>query len=126
MAFTEAVGKPAAFADGMRNEPELGVLTWGVIVVVTCLILYLFERVLWLVVPGLLALVGYYCLQPLVQALVRAGLKHRTAGKVVTGVLFLVTCVGVFLLLSLATTRGAAWKTTATHYVQGGLNFVGR
>ncbi len=78
----------------MRNEPEPGILTWGVIIVVTCLILYLFERVLWLVVPGLLALVGYYCLQPLVQALVRAGLKHRTAGKVVTGLLFLVTVPG--------------------------------
>ena len=40
----------------MRNEPEPGILTWAVIIVVTCLILYLFERVLWLVVPGLLAI----------------------------------------------------------------------
>jgi len=110
----------------MRNEPEPGILTWGVIIVVTCLILYLFERVLWLVVPGLLALVGYYCLQPLVQALVRAGLKHRTAGKVVTGLLFLVTGLGVILLLSLATTRAAGWKAVTAHYVQGGLDFLGK
>jgi len=109
----------------MRYEEQPGVLSWGIIVVVTCLILYLFEKVLWLVIPGLLTLVGYYCLQPLVQALVRAGLKHRTAGRLVTGCLFLVTCLGVFLLFSVATSRGAAWKTTATHYVQGGLNFVG-
>jgi predicted PurR-regulated permease PerM len=126
MAFAQAVGKPAAFADGMRNEPEPGILTWGVIIVVTCLILYLFERILWLVVPGLLTLVGYYCLQPLVQALVRAGLKHRTAGKVVTGLLFLVTVLGVILLLSLATTRAAGWKAVTTHYVQGGLDFLGK
>jgi len=126
MAFTQAAGKPAAFADGMRNEPEPGILTWGVIIVVTCLILYLFERVLWLVVPGLLALVGYYCLQPLVQVLVRAGLKHRTAGKVVTGLLFLVTCLGVILLLYLATTRVAGWKAVTAHYVQGGLDFLGK
>ena len=110
----------------MRNEPEPGILTWAVIIVVTCLILYLFERVLWLVVPGLLALVGYYCLQPLVQALVRAGLKHRTAGKVVTGLLFLVTVLGVILLLSLATTRAAGWKAVTAHYVQGGLDFLGK
>ena len=110
----------------MRNEPEPGILTWGVIIVVTCLILYLFERVLWLVVPGLLALVGYYCLQPLVQTLVRAGLKHRTAGKVVTGLLFLVTGLGVILLLSLATTRAAGWKAVTAHYVQGGLDFLGK
>src|SRR5208282_6257861 len=126
MAFTVAVGKPAAFADDMKNEPESGILTWGVIIVVTCLILYLFERVLWLVVPGLLALVGYYCLQPLVQALVRAGLKHRTAGKVVTGLLFLVTALGVILLLSLAMTRAVGWKTVTAHYVQGGLDFLGK
>ena len=110
----------------MRNEPEPGILTWGVIIVVTCLILYLFERILWLVVPGLLALVGYYCLQPLVQALVRAGLKHRTAGKVVTGLLFLVTTLGVILLLSLATTRAAGWQAVTAHYVQGGLDFLGK
>ena len=110
----------------MRNEPEPAILTWGVIIVVTCLILYLFERILWLVVPGLLALVGYYCLQPLVQALVRAGLKHRTAGKVVTGLLFLVTVLGVILLISLATTRAAGWQAVTAHYVQGGLDFLGK
>jgi predicted PurR-regulated permease PerM len=126
MAFAQAVGKRAAFADGMRNKPEPGILTWGVIIVVTGLILYLFERILWLVVPGLLALVGYYCLQPLVQALVRAGLKHRTAGKVVTGLLFLVTVLGVILLLSLATTRAAGWQAVTAHYVQGGLDFLGK
>ena len=110
----------------MRQERQPGILTWGAVILVTCLILYLFEKVLWLVIPGLLALVGYYCLQPLVQTLVRAGLKHRTAGKVVTGALFLVTCLGVILLLSMATTRAAAWKSAATHYIQGGLNFVGK
>jgi predicted PurR-regulated permease PerM len=110
----------------MRPEPELGALTWGVIILVTCLILYLFERVLWLVVPGLLALVGYYCLQPLVQALVRAGLRHRTAGKVVTGLLFLVTVLGVILLLSVGATRAAGWKGATAHYVQGGLDFLGK
>jgi len=109
----------------MKHEPEPGVLTWGVIILVTCLILFLFERVLWLVVPGLLALVGYYCLQPLVQALVRAGLKHRTAGKVVTGLLFLVTVLAVGLLWSEAATRAANWKAAAARYVQGGLDFVG-
>jgi predicted PurR-regulated permease PerM len=94
--------------------------------VVTCLILYLFERILWLVVPGLLTLVGYYCLQPLLQALVRAGLQHRTAGKVVTGLLFLVMVLGVLLMFSLATTRAAGWNAVAAHYVQGGLDFLGK
>ena len=126
MAFTQAAGEPAAFADGMRNEPEPGILTWGVIILVTCLILYLFERVLWLVVPGFLALVGYYCLHPLVRALVRVGLRHRTAGKVVAGLLFLAIVLGLILLLSLATTRVAGWQAVTAHYVQGGLDFLGK
>jgi predicted PurR-regulated permease PerM len=99
-------------------------LTWGVIILVTCLSLYVFEWVIWLVVPGLLALVGYYCLQPLVQALVRAGLKHRTAGKVVTGLLFLVMILGVVSLFYLAATRAASWQAVTDHYVQGGLDFL--
>ena len=108
----------------MRNEPQPGVMTWCVIILITCLSLYLFEWVIWLVVPGLLALVGYYCLQPLVQALVRAGLKHRTAGKVVTGLLFLVTMLGVVLLFYVAATRAASWQAVTAHYVQGGLDFL--
>jgi predicted PurR-regulated permease PerM len=110
----------------MKYESQPGILTWGIVVVVTCLILYLFEKVLWLVIPGGLALAGYYCLQPLAQGLVRAGLRHRTAGKVVTGILLLVTCLGVFVLLSVAATRATEWKTAATHYIQGGLNFVAK
>jgi predicted PurR-regulated permease PerM len=108
----------------MRDEHQPGVLTWGVIIVVTCLVLYLFERVIWLVVPGLLALVSYYCLEPVVQALVRAGLRHQTAGKVVTGLLFLATVLGVVLFLSLAATRAAGWNAVTTHYVEGGLDFL--
>ena len=108
----------------MRNEHPPGVLTWGVIIVVTCLMLYVFQRVIWLVVPGLLTLVGYYCLQPLVQVLIRAGLRHRTAGKLVTGLLFLVTILGIVLLLSLAATRVTGWKAVTAHYVQGGLDFL--
>jgi predicted PurR-regulated permease PerM len=95
-----------------------------VIILVTCLSLYLFEWVIWLVVPALLALVGYYCLQPLVQMLVRAGLKHRAAGRVVTGLLFLAIVVGVVLLFYVAATRAATWEAVTAHYVQGGLDFL--
>jgi predicted PurR-regulated permease PerM len=108
----------------MKQEAQPGVLTWVVIIVLTCLALFVFQQVLWLVVPALLSLVGYYCLQPLVQGLVRAGLRHRTAAKVVAGLLFGVTVLAVVVALSLAVTRAAAWKTVAAHYVQGGLDFL--
>jgi predicted PurR-regulated permease PerM len=108
----------------MRTETRPGILTWLVIIGVTCLLLFVFKAVLWLVIPALLALVVYYCLQPLTLTLIRAGLNHDTAAKVVAGVLFLVTALLLFLLFTVAMTHAASWKATTTHYVQGGLDFL--
>ncbi len=108
----------------MKPEPQAGMLTWLVVIVVTCLILFFFQKILWLVVPGLLALVWYYCLQPVVHVFVRMGLKHRTAAKLVTMVLFALTVLLVVLLLSIAAARATVWKAQIMHYLQGGLNFL--
>ena|SRR5437588_1503217 len=112
----------------MRSNPSppTSFLTWLVIIAATCFILFLFQKVLWLVVPGLLALALYYCLQPLVRALVRAGMRHRPAAKVVAGLLFLATVLAVILLSSIAATRAAGWKAAMAHYLQGGLDFMGK
>lgn len=93
-------------------------------ILATCLVLFFFQKILWLVVPGLLALVLYYCLRPLVQASVRAGLSPRTAARVVAAALFLATIVGIFLALPRAAARAEAWKTEVAKYVTGGLNFL--
>ena len=108
----------------MKNEPQPGILTWLAIIAATCLLLFLFQAVLWLVIPALLALVVYYCLRPMTRVLIRAGLRHGTAAKVVAGVLFLATLLVLFLLFSLAATHAASWKMTTRHYVQGGLDFL--
>ncbi len=108
----------------MKSESQAGVLTWMVVILVTCLVLFLFQKILWLVVPGLLALIFYYCLQPVVHVFVRAGLKHRTAAKVVAGVLFLVMVLIVVLVFSVAASHATEWKDLAMRYLQGGLNFL--
>jgi predicted PurR-regulated permease PerM len=108
----------------MRQESQAGVFTWLVVIVATCLILFIFQKILWLVVPGLLALIFYYCLQPLVQVLVRAGLKHGTAAKAVAGVLAVITVLVVLLLLSIAAARATEWKAQLRRHVQGGLDFL--
>src|SRR5262245_49383069 len=108
----------------MRDDQGPSVMAWLAIVLITCCILFFFQKVLWLVVPVLSALVLYYCLRPLVHALVRSGLKHRTAVKVVTGVLFLETVLMVLLLWSLSGARLAAWNEAAVQYLQGGLDFI--
>ncbi|HWX21497.1 MAG TPA: AI-2E family transporter [Candidatus Binatia bacterium] len=110
----------------MRNEPTPTLLSWLIIILVTCLVLLVFQKILWLVIPGLLALVLYYCMQPSVQSLVRAGLRHGTAAKVVAGLLCLAMLLPALFILSVPASRAAAWKGTLAHYVQGGLDFLGK
>src|SRR3989442_8462181 len=102
----------------MRSNPSppTSFLTWLVIIAATCFILFLFQKILWLVVPGLLALAFYYCLRPLVQRLVRAGLKHRTAVTVVAACLFLATVLAVVLLTPLAAARAKDWNDQVLRY----------
>ena len=108
----------------MRTDPQPGALSWLITVVATCFLLFLFQKVLWLVVPALLALVLYYCLRPLVQALVRAGLKHRAAAMAVAGILFLATVLVLSLFLPVAAAHATDWKETLMRYLRGGLTFV--
>ena len=110
----------------MKHAPNPSVPTWLVIILATSFIVFLFQKVLWLVVPGLLALVLYYCLLPLVRTLVRAGLRHHDAVKVVAAMLFLGTALSALALLSLASSRGAAWQESVSYYEQGGLDFLSR
>lgn len=108
----------------MRNDSQPGALTWLVIIAATCLLLFVFQKLLWLVIPALLALMFYYCTQPLAQRLIRAGLRHRTAAKVVAGLLFLATVAILYLVLSVAASPAGDWKTLTSYYVQGGLDFL--
>ena len=107
-----------------RNEPEPGVFNWLVIMAATCLLLYLFQKILWLVIPALLALMVYYCLQPLARALMRAGLQHGTAAKVLAGILALATALAVLLALAVVASHASSWQTMTGRYVQGGLDFL--
>lgn len=108
----------------MIEARRISIPTWVAAIAATCLILFLFHKVLWLVVPGLSALVIYYCLRPLVRRLVRAGLRPRTAARVVAGVLFLATVLTVVLALPSASAHVSGWKTAAARYLQGGLDFL--
>ncbi|WP_294262047.1 hypothetical protein [Propionivibrio sp.] len=48
-----------------RQRYRSGPLVWLAILFFTCLLLFLFQKILWLVVPFLLALIGYYLFFPL-------------------------------------------------------------
>lgn len=67
-----------------------------VTILLTCAVLFLCQKIIWLVVPGLLALMIYYCLRPLVDRLVLRGLSHEMA---VTGTITMVLILTVEVVL---------------------------
>ena len=56
-----------------------GPLVWLAVLTATCLQLFLFQKILWLVVPFLFALIIYYLLVPIQRRLVLAGLSRDAA-----------------------------------------------
>ena len=97
-----------------------------VTIVATCLVLFLFQRILWLVVPGLFALMIYYGLRPLAEQLALRGVRHETAVASMAGVLLLLT-VGVVLgLAPPLLAKAANLQSAFDHYVEGGQNLLRR
>ncbi len=101
-----------------------GPVVWAAIIAVTCLLLLVFQRMLWLVVPFLLALILYYILYPATQYLVYRGMS-RDAGAGVTISLFLVALVtaSVFMV-PWAATHMVDLQASVEPYVTGGLRLL--
>lgn len=102
-----------------------GPVVWAAIITTTCLLLLVFQKVLWLVVPFLLALILYYFLYPAVKALIYRGLSRDAAASIVTLVfLVVVGVVGVAMTPRLAS-QVAKWEDTVDRYVDGGTKLLG-
>ena len=93
-------------------------------IVITCLALFLFQRIIWLVVPGLFALMNYYCLRPLAQRLVFHGVRHDTAVAIIVGVLLVITVGIVFKSAPPLMAKVANLQGPIDHYMDGGQNLV--
>src|ERR1700691_1291754 len=68
----------------MNRALASGPIVWLGIIVTTCLLLVLFQTVLWLVLPVLLAVVAYYMLSPLVNIAIARGITRTRAVFIVT------------------------------------------
>jgi predicted PurR-regulated permease PerM len=68
----------------MNRDLASGPIVWLGIIVTTCLLLMLFQTVLWLVLPVMIAIVAYYLLSPLVSAGVARGMTRARAVLIVT------------------------------------------
>jgi predicted PurR-regulated permease PerM len=103
-----------------------GPVVWAAIIAVTCLLLLVFQKMLWLVVPFLLALILYYALYPATQYLVYRGMS-RNAAAGGTIVLFLGAFVvaSAFMLPWLAT-HMVDIQASVEPYLKGGLRLAER
>ncbi len=106
------------------SEYRAGPLVWVSIVVATCLVLFVFQKILWLVVPFLFALILYYGWLPLKLRLVLSGFSHDAAAALIS----LGSSVIVLLLAVLAvpwiTAEAVNWQEYSSRYLDGGLNLL--
>ena len=103
---------------------QSGPIVWAAIIAGTCLILFLFQKILWLVVPFVLALIIYYALLPLKWRLVLGGMSHdQAAGWVSSGAFALLLLVGVLGFPTLLS-EVVTWQDSAMRYLDGGIQFL--
>jgi len=101
-----------------------GPLVWCAILLVTGLLLFLFQKILWLVVPFLFGLIGYYLLFPLQRRLVLGGMsRDATAALLSAGTAALAAGLAVLALPWVGAHLGS-WQELASQYIEGGLRFV--
>jgi len=97
-----------------------GPVVWTGIIASTCLLLFLFQKILWLVVPFLLALIIYYFLQPATNRLVLHGFSHKSAALITGGSFIALLMLCAVLLSPWVGARIVGWEASFTRYVEGG------
>jgi predicted PurR-regulated permease PerM len=110
----------------MRPFPQPGAATLVVVIFITCLLLFVFQKVIWLVLPALVALMLFYCLRPAVKFLVLRGVSHQAAVKLVWFLLQVLSAIIVFKTVLFLLARAGTWQNSFDNYLAAGQNLVSR
>ena len=103
-----------------------GPLVWSAIIAVTCLLLLVFQKILWLVVPFMLALISYYILMPATQYLVYRGMSRDAAAAGNIGLFVAVfVAIAAFAVPQIGT-HIVDIQASVQPYVAGGLRLIQR
>ncbi len=105
------------------NSPS-GPVVWLGILATTCVLLFLLQKVLWLVVPFLFALILYYFLFAPMQWLMYRGLSRPQAATAVMLATLLVMAAYLALLLPWMAAHIADWQDSVARYLRGGQHFL--
>ncbi|HET7776040.1 MAG TPA: AI-2E family transporter, partial [Azospira sp.] len=101
-----------------------GPLVWSAILGTTCVLLFLFQKILWLVVPFIVALIIYYALLPAVQRLVLAGYSISAGATLVSLSAFAVLGGALALATPWVAVHAVSWNEWGGRYLAGGLGFL--
>jgi predicted PurR-regulated permease PerM len=99
---------------------RIGPVTWCGIVGSTCLLIFLFQKILWLVVPFLLALLLYYLLSPFNKKLVKSGLSREFSAVLLSGIFLLMVVGALLLIYPMVIANAGEWQNTMMRYFEGG------
>lgn len=97
---------------------------WAIIIAATLAILLALRGTLWLVLPALLALLLYYTLYPLMQALTHRGVARNKAAALVMFAFLTLAVVLIALMAPHVVSQAADWHASADRYLQGGIRFL--
>jgi predicted PurR-regulated permease PerM len=107
----------------MKPFPQPGAATLLVVVLITCLLLFIFQKLIWLVLPFLLAMMLYYTLRPVVESLVGYGMRREAA--VITVCLFqMIVAASILILGFLLLAKGGEWQANLDRYLGGGQSLL--
>ena len=109
-----------------RRSGGTGPIVWIAIIATTCVLLFLLQKVLWLVVPILLALILYYTLYPVLQSLMYRGLDRTTAAAVVMAAFAAALVALGFVFAPRMLEHMLDWQASSMRYINGGVAFVDR
>ena len=107
-----------------QDSDSPGPVTWCGIVLATAIVLFLMQKILWLVVPGSLALVIYYVLDPFAKQMVLSGCTRNLAAATLSGLFLLVTVNGLMFLYPMVLSNMDSWQDTTSRYLAGGYSLI--
>ena len=110
----------------MEQRNESGPIVWTAIIASTCVLLFVFQKLLWLVVPFLLALVLYYILYPAAQYLVNRGMSRDSAAAWTIAFFLMVLVGGLSFMVPWVATHIVGIQASLELYLNGGLLLLNR
>jgi predicted PurR-regulated permease PerM len=108
----------------MERTLATGPVVWLGIILTTCLLLVLFQTMLWFVMPVLISVVSYYILSPLVHMAMSRGMTRARAVMIVTIMLTIFMASLGIIIYPKVVQAAHNWPSKVGDYVQSGARLL--